>query len=47
MQKKSANLMDGLSSENFKKVGASNLASAVKRAPGVSLQGGNTSMLEV
>lgn len=40
MQKKSANLMDGLSSENFKKVGASNLASAVKRAPGVSLQGG-------
>ena len=31
--------MDGLSSENFK-VGVGDLASAVKRAPGVSLQGG-------
>ena len=40
IQKKSANLMDGLSSENFKKVGVGDLASAVKRAPGVSLQGG-------
>ena len=33
MQKKSANLMDGLSSEAFKKVGSSNLANAIKRAP--------------
>ena len=40
IQKKSANLMDGLSSENFKKVGSGDLASAVKREPGVSLQGG-------
>ena len=40
MQKKSANLMDGLSSESFKKVGSSNLAGAIKRAPGVSLMGG-------
>ena len=30
MQKKSANLMDGLSSEAFKKVGSSNLANAIK-----------------
>ena len=40
MQKKSASLMDGLSSESFKKVGSSNLASAIKRAPGVSVMGG-------
>ena len=40
MQKKSANLMDGLSSEAFKKVGSSNLANAIKRAPGVSVMGG-------
>ena len=40
MQKKSANLMDGLSSEAFKKVGSSNLANAIKRAPGVSIMGG-------
>ena len=40
MQKKSANLMDGLSSESFKKVGSSNLAGAIKRAPGVSVMGG-------
>tara|TARA_B110000902_G_scaffold257445_1_gene325620 strand:+ start:4070 stop:6907 length:2838 start_codon:yes stop_codon:yes gene_type:complete len=40
MQKKSANLMDGLSSESFKKVGSSNLANAIKRVPGVSLMGG-------
>ena len=40
MQKKSANLMDGLSAQTFKKVGSSNLANALKRAPGVSLVGG-------
>ena len=40
MQKKSANLMDGLSSEAFKKVGSSSLANAIKRAPGVSIMGG-------
>ena len=32
--------MDGLSSESFKKVGSSNLAGAIKRAPGVSVMGG-------
>jgi|FLOH01.1.fsa_nt_gi TonB-dependent receptor len=40
MQKKSINLMDGLSAQNFKKMGAGNLASAVKSVPGVSIQGG-------
>tara|TARA_B110000459_G_scaffold66072_1_gene74222 strand:+ start:908 stop:3745 length:2838 start_codon:yes stop_codon:yes gene_type:complete len=40
MQKKSANLMDGISSESFKKIGASNLANAIKRVPGISIMGG-------
>ncbi len=40
IQKKSASLMDGLSAQAFKKVGASTIASAVKRVPGVSVQGG-------
>jgi outer membrane receptor protein involved in Fe transport len=40
VQKKSANLLDGISSQRFKKVGASDLANAVKSVPGVSVQGG-------
>ena len=40
MQKKSANLMDGMSSESFKKLGTSNLANAIKRVPGISIMGG-------
>ena len=40
VQKKSANLLDGISAQNFKKIGASNLASAIKNVPGVSVQGG-------
>ncbi len=40
IQKKSANLLDGISAQNFKKIGASNLANAIKNVPGVSVQGG-------
>lgn len=40
LQKKSIKVMDGLSSEGIKRVGASDVASAVKRIPGVSVQGG-------
>ena len=40
IQKKSAVMLDGLSSQGIKKAGASNIASAVKSVPGVSLQGG-------
>ncbi|RRO20323.1 TonB-dependent receptor [Flavobacteriaceae bacterium 14752] len=40
LQKKSIKVMDGLSSEGIKRTGASNVASAVKRIPGVSVQGG-------
>ena len=40
VQKKSANLLDGISAQSFKKVGASDLANAVKSVPGVSVQGG-------
>ena len=40
VQKRSANLLDGISSQNFKKVGANDLASAIKGVPGVSIQGG-------
>ncbi|NND24445.1 MAG: TonB-dependent receptor [Flavobacteriaceae bacterium] len=39
-QKNSATLLDGLSAQTIKKSGASNLASAVKSVPGVSVQGG-------
>ena len=39
-QKNSESLMDGLSLESIKKVGASDIASAVKTIPGVSVQGG-------
>ncbi|MFT4737302.1 MAG: TonB-dependent receptor [Cyclobacteriaceae bacterium] len=40
VQKKSANLLDGISSQNFKKIGDNNVAAAVQRVPGVSVQGG-------
>ena len=40
IQKRSINLIDGLSSQSIRKSGDSNLASAIKRVPGVSVQGG-------
>lgn len=40
LQKKSVNLLDGLSAQTIKSSGAGNLASAVKSVPGVSVQGG-------
>ena len=39
-QKRSISLVDGLSSQRIKSSGASNIASAVKSVPGVSVQGG-------
>jgi outer membrane receptor protein involved in Fe transport len=39
VQKKSVNLMDGISAQSFKKLSVSNVASAVKNVPGVSIQG--------
>ena len=40
VQKKSINLLDGISAQTFSKIGASNSAKAVKSVPGVSVQGG-------
>lgn len=40
LQKNSVTLMDGLSLEGIKKTGASDIASAIKRVPGVSVQDG-------
>ena len=40
VKKKSINLMDGISAANFRKIGDSDAASAVKRVPGVSVEGG-------
>jgi len=40
LQKNSVTLMDGLSLESIKATGASNIASAIKRVPGVSVQEG-------
>ncbi len=40
VQKKSINLLDGISAQAFDKIGASNSATAIKSVPGVSLQGG-------
>ena len=40
IQKKSVTLLDGLSAQGIKSSGASNLASAVKSIPGVSVEGG-------
>lgn len=40
LQKKSINLIDGLSTQSIQKSGDTNLASAIKRVPGVSIQDG-------
>jgi hypothetical protein len=40
MQKKSTNMIDGISSQTFKKIGDSNAAGALRRVPGVSVEGG-------
>lgn len=40
MQKKSANVMDGISSQTFKKVGDGDAGKAIKRVTGVSVEGG-------
>lgn len=40
MRAKSVNVMDGISSQTFEKIGDGDAASAVKRVPGVSIQGG-------
>ena len=40
IQKKSINLIDGLSAQTIKKTGDSNLAASIKRVPGVSIQDG-------
>lgn len=37
---KSTNLLDGISAASFKKIGDSDVAAAVKRVPGVSVEGG-------
>ena len=40
IQRKSASLLDGISARAFRKIGASDIAGAVKSVPGVSVQGG-------
>ena len=40
IQKRSVTLLDGLSAQSMKKTGDSNLSGAIKRVPGVSVQGG-------
>lgn len=40
IKKKSPNLLDGISSQTFKRSGDSDAAAAIKRVPGVSTQGG-------
>jgi len=40
MKKKSANLLDGISAVNLRKIGDSDAAASMKRVPGVSIQGG-------
>lgn len=40
VKRKSANMLDGISSSSFKKMGDSNAAGAVKRVTGVSVEGG-------
>lgn len=40
VKRKSPNLIDGISSETFSKIGDSDAAGAIKRVPGVSVQGG-------
>lgn len=40
VKKKSVNVMDGISAQNFRKIGDSDAASAAKRVSGVSVEGG-------
>ncbi|HEY8512696.1 MAG TPA: TonB-dependent receptor [Cyclobacteriaceae bacterium] len=40
VKRRSANLLDGISAANFSRIGDSDAASAVKRVPGVSIEGG-------
>ena len=40
IQRRSASLLDGISAQAFKKIGASDIAGAIKSVPGVSVQGG-------
>ncbi len=40
LKQKSVNLIDGISSSGLKKIGDSNVASAIKRVTGVSIEGG-------
>nr|NQU92570.1 TonB-dependent receptor [Bacteroidota bacterium] len=40
MKKKSANVLDGISAANLRKIGDSDAAESIKRVPGVSVQGG-------
>ncbi|MFY0627870.1 MAG: TonB-dependent receptor [Reichenbachiella sp.] len=40
VQRKSANTLDGISAQSFKKIGDSNLAGAIKRVTGVAIQEG-------
>lgn len=40
VKKKAPNLLDGISSANFRKIGDSDAASAIKRVPGVSVEQG-------
>src|SRR5690606_24847258 len=40
IKRKSPNLLDGISSANFRKIGDSDAASAIKRVPGVSIEEG-------
>ena len=40
IQKRAVNLLDGLSSQSISKSGDTNIAAAIKRVPGVSVQGG-------
>src|SRR5690606_14741448 len=40
VKRRSANLLDGISAANLRKIGDSDAASAVKRVPGVSIEGG-------
>lgn len=40
VKRKSANLIDGISAANFRKMGDSDAAAAAKRVPGVSIEGG-------
>ena len=40
MKKKSANLLDGISAVNMRKIGDTDAAASMKRIPGVSIEGG-------